>query len=248
MLWPGPGSSPFGGGSGTTKAAGAGHAVGMAGPPAPLGRLVAVNVGRPRTIEWQGRKVRTAIWKEPVEGPVAVRGVNVEGDDQADRRVHGGTHKAVYAYGSEDYRWYTDRIGMELGPGTFGDNLTVEGFDLRQAVVGERWRVGTCLLEVSEPRMPCFKLGLRMGTPDFVDLFGVVGRFGTYLRIVGEGEVTAGDAVELVSRPESTVTVAELAASRHTDDVQLLERVAESEWVSGSWAQGARRALRRRHR
>lgn len=213
--------------------------------PRPIGRVVTVNVGRPRTVEWQGRKVRTAIWKEPVAGPVPVRGVNLEGDDQADRRVHGGTHKAVYAYGAEDYRWYSEQIGMELGPGTFGENLTVEGFDLRQAVVGERWRVGTCVLEVSEPRMPCFKLGLRMGTADFVDLFGVVGRYGTYLRIVEEGEVTAGDTIELLSAPEPAITVAELAGSRHTDDVDLLERVAASESVSASWAEAARRALRR---
>ncbi|MGQ0520452.1 MAG: MOSC domain-containing protein [Actinomycetota bacterium] len=216
--------------------------------PRPIGRLVAVNVGRPRTVEWQGRKVRTAIWKEPVSGPVPVRGVNLEGDDQADRRVHGGTDKAVYAYGSEDYRWYSEQIGMALGPGTFGENLTVEGFDLRHAVVGERWRVGTCVLEVSGPRMPCFKLGVRMGTADFVDLFGVVGRYGAYLRIVEEGEVTAGDAVELLSVPRPALTVAELAESRQTDDVQLLERVAAGDPVPESWAEAARRALRRLRR
>lgn len=214
--------------------------------PRPIGQLVTVNVGRPRTVEWKGRKVRTAIWKEPVVGPVPVRGVNLAGDDQADRRVHGGPHKAVYAYGSEDYRWYSEQIGMELGPGTFGENLTVEGYDLRQAVVGERWRVGTCVLEVSEPRMPCFKLGLRMGTADFVDLFGVVGRYGTYLRIVEEGEVSAGDTIELLALPPGpAITVAELAGSRQTDDVDLLERVAASESVSVSWSEAARRALRR---
>ena len=168
------------------------------------------------------------------------------GDDQADRRVHGGTDKAVYAYGLEDYEWWGAQLGVELGPGTFGENLTVAGFDLRAAWVGERWRIGTCLLEVSEPRMPCFKLGMRMGTADFVDLFGMVGRFGTYLRIAGEGTLAAGDDVELVYRPEERLTVEELAESRRTDDVDLLERVARHGALSEGWARSARRALKRR--
>ena len=210
-----------------------------------VGRVVSVNVGAPRTVEWQGRRVRTAIWKEPVDGPVEVRGVNLAGDDQADRRVHGGTHKAVYAYAAGDYRWWSEQLGVELGPGSFGDNLTVDGYDLSAALVGERWRVGTCVLEVSEPRMPCFKLGIRMGTADFVDLFGMVGRFGTYLRIVAEGTVTAGDQVEIVSRPDERLTVADLAASRHTDDEDLLALVTTNPAVSRSWADGARRSLSR---
>ena len=210
-----------------------------------IGRLVSVNVGAPRSVEWHGRTVRTAIWKAPVDGPVEVRGVNVAGDDQADRRVHGGTHKAVYAYGAADYRWWSEQLGVELGPGTFGDNLTVDGLDLRAAEVGERWRVGSCLLEVSEPRMPCFKLGIRMGTADFVDLFGVVARHGTYLRIVEEGTVTTGDDVVLVSRPDHRLTVAELAASQQGEDAALLERVAAHPAVSPGWADAARRTLRR---
>ena len=211
-----------------------------------VGRVVSVNVGAPRTVEWQGRQVRTAIWKEPVDGPVEVGGVNLAGDDQADRRVHGGTHKAVYAYGAADYRWWSEQLGVELGPGTFGDNLTVDGLDTAAAWVGERWRIGTCVLEVSEPRMPCFKLGVRMGTADFVDLFGVVARYGTYLRIVEAGTVSAGDSVELASRPAERLTVAELAESRNGDDEALLARVAAHPAVSKSWADAARRALRRR--
>ncbi|HET7488641.1 MAG TPA: MOSC domain-containing protein [Acidimicrobiales bacterium] len=214
----------------------------------PAGRLVSVNVGAPKTIEWEGRKVRTAIEKHPVEGPVEVKGVNLAGDDQADRRVHGGEHKAVYAYGAEDYAWWSELFGVELGPGTFGDNLTVEGFDLRDAWVGERWRVGSCLLEVSEPRMPCFKLGARMGTADFVELFGRVGRFGTYLRIVEEGSLAAGDGVEVVSRPEDQLTVADLARSQEGDDAALLARVAAHPAVSEGWAARARRAIERRER
>ena len=212
-----------------------------------VGRLLSVNVGAARTVEWHGRRVRTAIWKEPTVGPVEVRGVNLTGDDQADRRVHGGTDKAVYAYDAGDYRWWSDRIGVEFGPGTFGENLTVDGYGLGAAVVGEHWRVGTCVLEVSEPRMPCFKLGVRMGTADFVDLFEVAGRYGTYLRIVVEGMVTAGDPVEVVSRPVERLTVSELAASRRSDDVDLLALVANHPAVSTSWAESARRSLRRLH-
>lgn len=212
------------------------------------GRVCSVNVGVPATIRWQGRSIRTAIVKEPVTGAVEVRGVNLAGDDQADRRVHGGPDKAVYAYGAEDYAWWAAQLGIEVGPGWFGDNLTVEGFDLRHARIGERWRVGSCTLEVSEPRMPCLKLGARMGTADFVDLFDVVGRFGTYLRIVEEGEVRAGDTVEVVSRPPARLTVAELAASRRGDDAGLLARVVDHPAVSTWWADAARRALTRAHR
>lgn len=210
-----------------------------------IGRVVSVNVGRPRSVEWQGRTIRTAIWKDPVAGPIDVRGVNLAGDDQADRRVHGGTHKAVYAYAAEDYAWWSENLGTDLGPGTFGDNLTTEGLDLRHAWVGERWRVGSCVLEVSEPRMPCFKLGARMGTADFVDLFDVVGRLGTYLRIVDEGAVAAGDAIELVSRPGDELTVGDLGEARGSEDAALLQRVIDHPAVSPGWVNSARRALGR---
>ncbi|MGH9177619.1 MAG: MOSC domain-containing protein [Acidimicrobiales bacterium] len=210
-----------------------------------IGQVVSVNVGAPREVPWGGRMVRTAIWKEPVAGPVEVRGANLAGDGQADRRVHGGTHKAVYAYAVGDYAWWSEQLGVELAPGTFGENLTVGGIDPSGAQVGERWRVGSCVLEVSEPRFPCFKLGIRMGTADFVDLFEMVGRLGTYLRIVEEGAVEAGDPIDLLSRPDQPLTVAELAKARQTDDVTLLERVAAHPAVAPRWADAARRALGR---
>src|SRR5881397_225869 len=118
------------------------------------GRLLSVQVGRPRG---EGR-TRTAIWKEPVDGRVAVRGVNLDGDDQADRTVHGGPDKAVYAYAEEDTGLWAAELGRDLGPATFGENLTTRGIDVSGAVVGERWRVGSTLLEVSQPRLPCAKL------------------------------------------------------------------------------------------
>ena len=153
------------------------------------------------------RTIQTAIWKSPVRGPVAVRGVNVEGDDQADRRVHGGPDKAVYAYGMSEILEWEEELGKHLGAGAFGENLTIGGLDVSGARVGERWRIGSVLLEVVQPRLPCFKLGLKFGDPTFVRRFGQAGRPGTYLRIVEEGVLEAGDAVEVVRVPDHDVTM-----------------------------------------
>lgn len=158
-----------------------------------------MNVGRPRVIERRGELVRTSIWKEPVAGPVAVRGVNVDGDDQGDRSRHGGPDKAVYAYASEDSAWWSAQLGRPLGPGTFGENLTLEGVDVTNARVGDRWRVGTTTLEVAGPRMPCWKLETKLGEKGFIDRFTAGGRPGAYLRIVEEGVVAAGDDVTVLS-------------------------------------------------
>jgi MOSC domain-containing protein YiiM len=174
-----------------------------------MARVLSVNVGRPRPVATGRRTVGTAIWKAPVAGRVAVRGVNLDGDDQADRSVHGGPDKAVYAYAIEETRAWEAELGRALGPAAFGENLTTEGIDVSGALVGERWRIGTTVLEVVQPRLPCFKLGLRMGDPSFVRRFGRASRPGAYLRIVGEGELGAGDAVEVdvASLPDHGVTV-----------------------------------------
>jgi MOSC domain-containing protein YiiM len=172
------------------------------------GRLLSVNVGQPRTVPRGKRTARTAIWKEPVAGRVAVRGVNVDGDRQADLRVHGGPDKAVYAYAREDTAFWEDALGTELGPGAFGENLTIEGIDPANAFIGERWRIGTTLLEVCQPRFPCFKLGLRFGDARMVKWFSVARRPGAYLRIIEEGEIGAGDAIDVVEQPDHGVTVA----------------------------------------
>jgi MOSC domain-containing protein YiiM len=174
-----------------------------------MARVLSVNVGSPRTVDTGKRPVLTAIWKAPVEGRVAVRGVNLDGDDQADRTVHGGPDKAVYAYAIEETRRWESELGRELDAAAFGENLTTEGIDVSGALIGERWRIGTTLLEVVQPRLPCFKLGLRMGDPSFVKRFAQASRPGAYLRIVEEGELGAGDAieVEIESLPEHGVTM-----------------------------------------
>ena len=174
-----------------------------------MARILSVNVGRPRQVNTGTRIVRTSIWKGPVEGRVAVRGTNVEGDQQADRRVHGGRNKAVYAYADEEIRQWREELGRDLGPAPFGENLTTEGIDVSGALVGERWRIGSTLLEVVQPRLPCFKLGLRMEDPSFVKRFGQASRPGAYLRIVEEGELGAGDEIEVdvANLPDHAVTM-----------------------------------------
>jgi MOSC domain-containing protein YiiM len=209
-----------------------------------LGQVVSVNVGRPRTGSWHGRDVTTAIWKEPVRGRRAVRGVNVEGDDQADRRVHGGPTKALYAYAREDYAWWAEELGTSLIPGTFGENLTVAGVDLVDRVIGERWRIGTTRVRVTEPRIPCFKLGIRMGDAGFVDRFATAARPGTYLAIEGEGDIGAGDPIELLDRPEHDVTIGMVERAYH-GDAELRRRLVEVPELSAGWRDWAARAAAR---
>jgi MOSC domain-containing protein YiiM len=182
-------------------------------------RLVSLNVGRPQQVAVRrGRPVMSAIGKAPVDGRVRVEGVNVAGDDQGDRRVHGGPDKAVYAYASEDAAWWSEQLGRAIVPGMFGENLTTEGVDVSGAVVGERWRVGTVELEVCQPRLPCFKLGIRFGDPLMVRRFAEASRPGAYLRILREGELAAGDAIEVRDRPAHGVTVALVSAAVLLDD------------------------------
>jgi MOSC domain-containing protein YiiM len=173
--------------------------------------LASINVSSIRAVEYAGRQVTTGIFKEPVRGPVAVRGVNLDGDDQADRSVHGGPFQAVYAYASEDYAWWESTIGRSMSPGRFGENFTTKGIDINRALVGERWRVGSAVFSVSIPRVPCYKLGMKMGDPRFLKRFAQALRPGTYLSIVDEGLVEAGDAIEVIWRPAHHVTVREAA-------------------------------------
>jgi len=208
--------------------------------------VVSVNVGARQVVEWHGREVETGIWKAPVTGRVAVQGVNLEGDEQADRRVHGGPDKAVYAYAVEDYEWWAHEIGRELEPGTFGENLTVRGLDLGALMIGTRCRVGSTVLEVAQPRLPCFKLGMRMGDPAFVEEFDLAGRFGAYLRIVDEGDVGAGDPVDVgAPPPDAGVGVRELGRAEHRAFPELIARVLADPYVPENWKHWAERQQRR---
>jgi len=188
-----------------------------------MGALVSVNVGRGRqiAISRRGRPLISAIGKSQVAGRVAVRGVNLAGDEQADRRVHGGPDKAIYAYASEDTVWWATVLGCELGPGAFGENLTTVGVDVSGGVIGERWRIGSSELEVCQPRQPCYKLAIAFDDPGMVRRFAHAGRPGAYLRIVQEGELGAGDDVEILWRPDHGITIAIVAQAIVSDDDAL---------------------------
>jgi MOSC domain-containing protein YiiM len=193
-------------------------------------RIVSVNVGTPRQISVRrGRPMMSAIYKAPVEGPVRVEGINLAGDLQADRRVHGGPDKAVYAYAREDSDWWALQLGREIADGMFGENLTVEGLDISGAVIGERWKVGAVEFEVCQPRLPCSKLGLRFEDLKMVKRFGQASRPGAYLRIVTEGELQAGDEVTVLSRPEHGITLANVADAILVDDSLLAHAASAPE-------------------
>jgi MOSC domain-containing protein YiiM len=197
------------------------------------GSVLSVNVAEMREVPRRGVMVKTGIWKHPVVGRVPVRGVNVGGDDQADRSVHGGPDKAVYAYAREDTDWWEGELGSELPHGVFGENLTLHGVDVTGALIGERWRIGSVLLEVSEPRFPCWKLGLRFGDPGMLKRFAAARRPGAYLRIVEEGELGAGDRVEVAARPTHDLTIAAFADA-YLGDRSQLSRLLIPE-VSEAW-------------
>src|SRR5213593_1019261 len=204
-----------------------------------VGKVLSANVGTAREFEFNGRPARSAIWKSPVGGRIAARGVNLAGDDQADRKAHGGPDKAVYAYAVEDYRWWEARIGQALAYGEFGENLTTEGIDVNDALVGERWAVGTAVLEISEPRIPCWRLGVRMNAPVFPRRFTEALRPGSYLRIVVEGNVEAGDEIRVVERPDHGLTVRDVFRI-YTRDHGETQRLLTIPGMSESWQRWAR--------
>jgi MOSC domain-containing protein YiiM len=166
-----------------------------------------VNVGRPAPLIIGGRAVRSGIVKRAVTGPVAVGATGIAGDEQADKANHGGPYKAAYAYAREDVEWWEAQLGRALDDGAFGENLTLAGVDVTGARIGERWRIGTVELEVSGPRVPCSKLGARMGDQRFPRRFVAAARPGAYLAVTEPGTLEAGDPVAIVHRPGHDVTV-----------------------------------------
>jgi len=177
-------------------------------------RVVSVNVSAGTIIEWQGRRVLTGIFKQPVAGRVHVRKNGLDGDRQGDLTVHGGEFKAVYSYSVANYEWWNREFGRVLPPGMFGENLTIDGLDEETVAVGDRFSVGTAMLEAVQPRLPCYKLGIRFGDQKMVKRFMRSGRFGTYFRVVTEGEVGVGDEVQLVHHDPVAVTVGSLVKLR----------------------------------
>jgi MOSC domain-containing protein YiiM len=208
------------------------------------GRVLSVNVGTPREFEFGGRAAKSAIWKTPVAGRVAARGINLAGDDQADRGAHGGFDKAVYAYAVEDARWWQEQIGRPFAYAEFGENLTTEEIEVNDALVGERWSVGTTILEVSEPRIPCWRLGVRMNDDQFPRLFTEALRPGAYLRIVAEGDVGAGDEIRVIERPGTDLTVRDVFRI-YTRDRHEAGRLLAVAGMSHAWKKWAREFLQK---
>jgi len=201
-------------------------------------RVVAVSVGTPREVEWRGRTVRTSIFKSPVSTRVHVGRRNIVGDAQADLSVHGGRDKAVYAYAAEHYAfWRRELPEAGLPWGAFGENLTTDGLLEDEVWIGDRYRVGTAEVVVTQPRMPCYKLGVRFGRPDMVKRFLESGRSGFYLRVVHEGDVAPGDAIERLARDDVRLTVADVVALYATDtpDESLLRRASEHPGLPEAW-------------
>jgi MOSC domain-containing protein YiiM len=207
-----------------------------------IGRVHSVNIGRAVEVEWHGRTWRTGIFKHPVEGAVRVDGVQVEGDEQADLSVHGGPTKSVYAYPSEHYAWWRDVLDHRQAeivetPGAFGENLTTEGLLESDAGIGDLVRVGSALLRVTEPRMPCSKLGLRFRDPLMTKRFHDAGRNGIYFGIEESGEMASGDVIVLEARHPDRLTIREVVEffTGRDPDPAVRVRAAEHPALSESW-------------
>lgn len=201
--------------------------------------MVSVNVGAPTHIDTPNGIVLTSIFKSPVSDRVAVRRHNIEGDRQSDLTVHGGPNKAVYGYAEEHYSyWRAELPEVDFVPGMFGENLTTEGLNEETVSIGDRFRVGSAILQVTQPRMPCYKLGVRFGRPDMVKRFWLSSRPGFYFSIVEEGDLAAGDAIERIGGETERISIADVVAlyRREKTDRQLLERALRAP-LSGSWKQ-----------
>ena len=209
-------------------------------------KLVSINVGRPRQIERRGKTVRTSIFKDPLAGPVRVQKLNLAGDEQSDLSVHGGVDKAVYAYPSEHYAYWREQLPeMKLPWGSFGENLTTEGLNDKTLQIGDRLSIGSAEFVVTQPRLPCFKLGVRFGRPDMMKRFQKSGRTGFYLAVLQEGVISAGDSIQVVSLGQPSVSVAEIARLYTADEAEqeLLRQASELAALSEDWREYFRNRL-----
>ena len=201
-------------------------------------KLLSVNVSQPKEVSYNGKRIKTGIFKEPVSGRTMMRRLNLDGDGQGDPSVHGGVHKAVYVYPVEHYEYWKRELGRnDLTYGKFGENLTVEGLLEETVHIGDVFRIGEALVEVSQPRVPCFKLGIKMRDPQIVKPFLASERVGFYVRVLAEGEVGAGDAIERTKVGEGQMTVKEIVHIRHFDDMNAAaaERAANLPALTPSW-------------
>ena len=204
-------------------------------------KVISVNTGLPRLVAWRGMEVSTGIYKQPVEGRVALRKLNLDGDRQADLTVHGGEFKAVYSYPLEHYEYWKKQLpGQELPMGSFGENFTTEGL-LEDAVhLGDRFVIGSAELVVSQPRLPCYKLAVKFDREDMVKRFMASGRMGYYFAVTREGEVGAGDEIKVIAREPNAVPVPEItrlyiAKTYGDDEVASVQRALQVAALPESW-------------
>jgi MOSC domain-containing protein YiiM len=209
-------------------------------------QLISVNVGVPRDVTWQRRTVTTGIFKAPVPGRVPLRRLNLDGDRQADLRVHGGEHKAVYAYPHEHYAWWQRELGCDgFGYGQFGENFTLSGLLEDEVCIGDVFQIGSARVQVSQPRSPCFKLDLRMGIEGFLARFSASGRIGFYLRVLHEGEVGAGDPITRLARDPGGMSVREIYRLRYggVRNRDRIERAIVLAALTPSWREAFAKLL-----
>jgi MOSC domain-containing protein YiiM len=216
-----------------------------------MASITSLNVGLPRDVTWRGRTVTTSIYKSPVDGRVLLRRLNLDGDRQADLSVHGGEFKAVYCYAVEHYGWWTKELaGRELPAGMFGENLTTDGLDQDSVHVGDQFSIGTAQVVVTQPRLPCYKLGIRFQSNDMVKRFLASGRTGFYLAVQREGDVGAGDAITPIARDPHGVRVADIsrlyvAKTFTPDDVAIVRGALRVTALPDSWKAHFRERLER---
>lgn len=201
-------------------------------------KVISVNVGLPREVNWNGKTILTGIFKEPVDGPVMLRSLNLDGDRQADLSVHGGVSKAAYAYAVEHYEYWKKALpDMRLPYGMFGENFSTEGLLEDNVNVGDRFQVGEAEVMATEPRLPCYKLGIKFDRADILKKFLASRRTGFYFAVLKEGQVKAGDSIELLSRDANYIAVADIIRlyAFEKDDLEMLQRVVKLEALSESW-------------
>jgi MOSC domain-containing protein YiiM len=201
-------------------------------------QIISLNVGLPRLVLRNGEPVSTGIFKEPVEGRVMLRTLNLDGDRQADLSVHGGPEKAAYLYPSEHYEfWKRELPDMDLPWGMFGENFTATGLLETEVHIGDRFRIGAAEVMVTQPRMPCYKLGIRFGRADIIKRFLVSERTGFYFSVLKEGDVGAGDQIELLEKNVDGVTVVDITRlySSDRENVELMRRAIATEALPNSW-------------
>jgi MOSC domain-containing protein YiiM len=200
-----------------------------------MGHITSVSAGRTVAADWAGDLKRTAIDKRPVAGSVRVGQLGLDGDEQADTANHGGTQQAVYVYAREDLEWWQGQLGRDLRDGLFGENITTEGIDVTGALVGERWRLGTALVQVTSPRIPCVVFRNWTGQTGWVKRFAAARRPGAYLRVLDEGAVAAGDPVTVLDRPGASVTVAEAMRVYYERDIEAARQLISVLGPASKW-------------